>query len=148
MNGAGRKAHGLKDRTLLRTDGVHHSDAGLLDEVPIREWVHPASKDEGNIITGTHYLVGLSSLLAEERSCFLQVAWQSIDGVFPLRRRHRPEVWCSMLCLPVASHVTLFKNGLSLQAYEALGCPKRSIKKYFPSTLDWRPDARCQLFSS
>ena len=73
-NGAGRKAHGLKDRTLLRTDGVHHSDVALLDEVPIREWLHPASKDAGNIITGMHYLVGLSSLLAEERSCFLQVA--------------------------------------------------------------------------
>ena len=69
-----RKAHGLKYRTLLRTDGVHHSDVALLDEVPIREWFHPASKDAGNIITGTHYLVGLSSLLAEERSCFLQVA--------------------------------------------------------------------------
>ena len=92
----------LLDRTLLRTDGVHHSDVALLDEVPIREWLHPASKDAGNIITGTHYLVGLRSLLAEERSCFLQVAWQSIDGVFPLRRRHRPKVWCSMLCLPVA----------------------------------------------
>ena len=73
-NGAGRKAHGLKDRTLLRKYGVHHSDVALLDEVPIREWFHPASKDAGNIITGTHYLVGLSSLLAEERSCFLQVA--------------------------------------------------------------------------
>ena len=72
-NGAGRKAHALKDRP-LRTDGVHHSDVALLDEVPIREWLHPASKDAGNIITGTHYLVGLSSLLAEERSCFLQVA--------------------------------------------------------------------------
>ena len=66
--------HGLKERTLLRTDGVHHSDVVLLDEVPIREWLKPASKDAGNIITGTHYLVGLSSLLAEERSCFLQVA--------------------------------------------------------------------------
>ena len=91
-NCEGRKAHGLKDRTLLRTDGVHHSDVALLDEVPIREWLHPASKDAGNIITGTHYLVGLSSLLAEELSCFLQVACLSIDGVFPLRRRHRPEV--------------------------------------------------------
>ena len=73
-NGAGRKAHALKDRTLLRTDVVHHSDEALLDEVSIREWLHPASKDAGNIITGTHYLVGLSSLLAEERRCFLQVA--------------------------------------------------------------------------
>ncbi len=27
-----------------------------------------------NLITGTQYLAGLSSLLAEERSCFLQVA--------------------------------------------------------------------------
>ena len=73
-NGAGRKAHALKDRTLLRTDGVHHSDVALLDEVSIREWFNPASKDAGNIITGTHYLVGLSRLLAEERRCFLQVA--------------------------------------------------------------------------
>ena len=73
-NGAGRKAHALKDRTLHRTDGAHHSDEALLDEVPIREWLHPASKDAGNIITGTHYLVVLSSLLAKERSCFLQVA--------------------------------------------------------------------------
>ena len=73
-NGAGRKAHALKDRTLLRADGVHHSDEALLDEVTIREWLHPASKDAGNIITGTHYLVGLGSLLAKERSCFLPVA--------------------------------------------------------------------------
>ena len=73
-NGAGRKAHVIKDRTLLKTDGVHHSDEALLDEVSIQEWLHPASKDAGNIITGTHYLVGLSSLLAEERLCFLQVA--------------------------------------------------------------------------
>ena len=73
-NGAGRKAHALKDRTLLRTDGVHHSDVALLDEVSIREWLNPASKDAGNFITGTHYLVGFSSLLAEERRCFLQVA--------------------------------------------------------------------------
>ena len=73
-NDVGRKAHALKDTMLLRTDGVHHSDVALLDEVPIREWLHPASKDAGNIITGTHYIVGLGSLLAEERSCFLQVA--------------------------------------------------------------------------
>ena len=73
-NGTGRKAHALKDRTLLRTDGVHHSDEALLDEVSIRELLHSASTDARYLITGTRYLVGLSSLFTEERSCFLQVA--------------------------------------------------------------------------
>ena len=52
---------------------VHHSDEALLDEVSIREWFHPTSKDAGNLIAGKQYSVGLISLFAEERSCFLQV---------------------------------------------------------------------------
>ena len=69
-----------------------------------------------NLITGTQYLFGISSLLAEERSCFLQVAGQYIDGVFPLRGRRRRKVLCSMLWLPVAARVKLFKDGHSVQA--------------------------------
>ena len=49
-SGVGRKGHALNDSTLLRTDGIHHSDEALLDE-----GLHPIMASSGEQGCGKHH---------------------------------------------------------------------------------------------